>query len=69
MRDNGYLKQLGSKVKSVRMSKGITVRELGEMCEIDYSNYSRFESGRKNIRILTLLKISEQLNTEIKDFL
>lgn len=69
MRDNGYLKQLGSKVKSVRMSKGITVRALGEMCKIDYSNYSRFESGRKNIRILTLLKIAEQLNVEIKDFM
>ena len=69
MRDNGYLKQLGSKVKSVRMSKGLTVRALGEMCEIDYSNYSRFESGRKNIRILTLLNIANKLDVDVKKFL
>ena len=69
MRDIKFLKELGGKVKSARMSKGLKVRELGKLCNTDYSNLSRFENGQVDIKILTLRNISIALNMDIKDFL
>jgi len=52
-----------------RQSKGIFVRRLGEMCNIDYANVSRFENGKQDILLLTLKIIAEQLEVDIKYFL
>jgi transcriptional regulator with XRE-family HTH domain len=69
MKNDNLLKKVGSKVKAIPLSKGITVGALAAMCETDYSNLSRFENGQKNIRLLTLSKISEKLKIDIKDLL
>lgn len=69
MRNSTYLKQLGNKVKALRMSKGLLGREVAEMAKTDYSNYCRFENGQVNIRILTLMNISDALNVDVKDFI
>lgn len=69
MRNDLYLKELGCKVKAFRKAQGITVRQLGEMCQTDYSNLSRFENGQVNITILSLKMIAEKLNIELKDIL
>jgi hypothetical protein len=37
---------IGGRVKAARKAKKITVRQLGEMCDTDYSNLSRFETGK-----------------------
>ena len=66
---NEFLKELGAKVKTLRMSKGIKVRELGEMCQTDYANLSRFENGQVNIRIMTLKTIADKLGVELTYFL
>ncbi len=49
------------------MSKGISVRKLAEMCNADYSNFSRFESGRVNIRLSTLKCMADVLDIDIKE--
>jgi transcriptional regulator with XRE-family HTH domain len=69
MKDNLFLNRLGKKVSDIRKSKGISVRMLGEMCEIDYANISRFENGRQDIKMLTLKTIADKLEVDIKDFL
>ena len=68
-RNNQYIKEVGLKVKSARNKKGISVRQLGLMCSIDYSNLSRFENGQKDIRISTLKLIANKLEMDIKEFL
>jgi len=69
MKGDLFLKGIGLKVKKARRSKGITIRKLGSLCNMDYSNLSRFENGQKNIRILTLKSIAKVLNMDMKDFL
>ena len=69
MRNDEFLKELGSKIKSVRQSKGITVRRLGGLCDLDYSNISRMESGKQNVLILTLKNIADVLKVDLKDLL
>jgi transcriptional regulator with XRE-family HTH domain len=67
MRNNPYLKIIGKRVQKARMSKGISVRKLAEMCNADYSNFSRFESGRVNIRLSTLKCMADVLDIDIKE--
>ena len=50
-------------------SKEVSVRRLGEMCNIDYANLSRFENGRQDIKMLTLKAIAEALEVDINSFL
>ena len=68
--NNGiFLKQLGGKVKAIRKAKGLSVRALAAMCGTDYSNLSRFENGQKNIHILTLKLIAENLDARLPELL
>jgi transcriptional regulator with XRE-family HTH domain len=62
-----YLVELGNRIKVLRQNKGLKVRELGLLCNIDYSNLSRIENGQKSSRILTLKLIAKMLDADIKD--
>jgi transcriptional regulator with XRE-family HTH domain len=69
MNNHPSLKIIGQKVKEARISKGITIRKLGALCDMDYSGLSRFENGQSNVRILTLKSIADALKVDVKDFL
>jgi DNA-binding Xre family transcriptional regulator len=44
-------------------------RRLGELCDLDYANISRMESGNKKILVPTLKNIANILEMEVKDLL
>ena len=69
MRQNEFLTTLGKNVKKARKSKGMTLRTLGNMCELDYSSISRLENGARNIHVLTLQMLAEKLEVEITELL
>ena len=69
MRNDIYLKHLGNKIKELRKSKGMYGEQFAEMCNIDYSNYCRFENGQKDIRICSLKNICEHLGINMTDIL
>ncbi len=69
MKNDIFLKELGSKVKTLRKAQRISVRALGEMCQTDYSNLSRFENGQVNPHILLLKSIAENLQVDLKELL
>lgn len=64
-----YLKEMGSKIKAIRNSKNITLRQLGAMCNLDFGSISRIESGQKNSYLLTLKTIADALKVDVKDFI
>jgi transcriptional regulator with XRE-family HTH domain len=64
-----YLKQIGQRIKAIRKAKKISIRSLGELCQMDYSGLSRIEGGQHSSRILTLKLIAEKLDVDIKDIL
>jgi transcriptional regulator with XRE-family HTH domain len=69
MTDGIFLKEMGSKMRAARKAKKLTLRQLGEMCKLDYSAIARIECGYKSSRILTLKIIAEKLGVDVKDFL
>lgn len=54
-------------IKKIRREKGLTQKELGKLCGMADSAIRRYESGRANPKINTLIKIAEALNCEVSD--
>ena len=68
--DNGtFLKQMGKKMNEIRKAKGISLRKMEELTDIDNGNISRIENGKKNSYILTLKTIADALEVDVKKFL
>lgn len=62
-----YLKQLGCKIRKARKAKRMSLQRLSHICMADYSNLLAIERGKKNLRILTLIMIADNLGMDIKD--
>ena len=61
---------IGSRIKDIRESKGMTQQQISDICDFEKSTVSRIEAGRTNLTIKTLYKISQSLGvkmTEIVD--
>lgn len=65
------LRIVGSNIKKIRESKGLTQVDLvGKIeGEIDTTNISRIESGRTNPTVFTLYRIAIALEISIKELL
>ena len=68
MTDIKFLANVGSIIKEVRLEKGITQNELAIQCNFEKASMSRIESGKTNVTLLTLRKISLALEVEIREF-
>jgi transcriptional regulator with XRE-family HTH domain len=68
MPDSKFLASLGAKIKELRTKKNITQNDLAIQCDFEKASMSRIESGKTNISILTLRKISKALNVDMSDF-
>ena len=65
------LKKVGSKIKEIRTSKGLSQIELTTRMELstDPNNISRLEAGRNNLTIFTLARIAKALDVPMKDLI
>jgi transcriptional regulator with XRE-family HTH domain len=68
MSDPKFLSKLGAKIKEIRLNKSITQNDLAIKCEFEKASMSRIESGKTNVTILTLRKISQALEVELVEF-
>lgn len=62
-------KKIGQKIKSLRISKGLTQVDLVGKIDgnIDTTNISRIESGRTNVTIYNLYRIAAALEVSLAD--
>lgn len=56
---------IGEKIRALRKSKGLTQKELGEMCGINEANIRKYEAGKQNPKFETLEKISSSLGVHV----
>ena len=61
-------KQLGRRVKFLRMEKGISQTDMAEAIGLSHTNLSNMESGRAAITIQNLFKIRKILGCKMADF-
>jgi transcriptional regulator with XRE-family HTH domain len=66
-RQDPTLIAVGSTIRQMRVSKGISQEALALMAEVDRSYLGRVERGDNNVAILTLVKIAAALETTVAD--
>lgn len=64
-----FLVEIGERMRTIRKSKRITLRQLSQMCGIDFGHLSRLENGRKNSCLLTLKKVADKLEVNLEDLI
>jgi transcriptional regulator with XRE-family HTH domain len=62
------LQGLGSRIKEIRKSKGLSLTQLSHDCNMEKASLSRIESGKVNISYLTLYRIGRCLNVGLPEF-
>lgn len=61
------LQVFGNRIKEIRLSKGLTLKELAYRIDKDPQSISRLEMGNVNPSYLYLLDLCEGLEIDIKD--
>lgn len=59
--------QIGSRIKELRLKKGLTQFDLSAMCNMERANISRIESGKTNLTLQTIVTLSKVLEIEVKE--
>jgi transcriptional regulator with XRE-family HTH domain len=67
--DKGILLQFGKRLKALRQSKKLTLRKMAQLCNIEYADIQRYETGKVNITLLSLAELAKALEVEPKDLL
>ena len=62
-----FLKKVGSKLRKLRNEKGYSMESLANEAEIEYRQLGRIERGEINTSIISLLRICEILQVEMKE--
>ena len=67
MKKDTALREIGLKIREIRLNKNISQQDLAAACNFEKSNMSRIEAGRSNFTIGTLLKICDVLGAKLID--
>jgi len=67
MTETEFLTNLGAKIKELRITKNISQKDLAMECNFEKASMSRIEAGKTNITVLTLYKIINALEADVKD--
>ena len=57
---------IGANIKKIRLERGLTQKQLGDLCGMADSAIRRYESGRGNPTNKTLMRIAAALNVSIE---
>lgn len=63
------LDMLGSRIRALRLERGLTQERLAEQCEMHNNHISAIERGVTNPTFLALLRIARALDISISDLL
>lgn len=59
-------KQMGERIRSLRLKKGLTQEELGEKAQLHYTYIGQVERGEKTPSLKTLQRLVKALDTQLE---
>jgi transcriptional regulator with XRE-family HTH domain len=62
-----FVKKIGRNIRAIREKKGITQKQLADLCDFEKPTMSRIESGGTNITAKTLLKVAKALGVTVAE--
>lgn len=68
-RDEKIIATFGQHLKKVREQKGISLRELESISDIDHSQIHRIEKGLRNPTLTTMIALAKALEVDVCDLL
>ena len=68
-RDEKVITEFGLRLKSIREKKGISLRKLETLSNIDFSQIHRIEKGVTNPSLTTILALAEALEIKVVELL
>lgn len=57
--------RIGNRIVGLRNDRGLTTRQLAELCGVNYANICKIENGKYNASIDILSKVCTALGCEI----
>ena len=67
MKKEELSKRVGLKIRAVREAQGLSLQDFADKVDLEYNNLIRIEKGRTNPTLVTLYKICQGLEVELKD--
>jgi transcriptional regulator with XRE-family HTH domain len=69
MKDSEVMAKIGARIKKLREEHGMSQQEFAAKLDYEKSNASRMESGKVNLRLLTLAKVAKVFNMTLSDLM
>jgi len=63
-----FTKALGKHLRHIRKEKGLSMEQLAYKAEMEYRQLGRIERGEVSATVVTLLRLAEALEVDIKEF-
>lgn len=60
-----YREEIGGELQTLRVQKGLTVRELGDACGLAFTTISKIENGRYNVSVDILGKVADAMGYKL----
>ncbi len=67
LRDTKLLQSFGSRVRELRLKKGLTQEQLAYEAEVELSQIHRIEAGKTNLTFSTLAAVASGLGITISE--
>jgi transcriptional regulator with XRE-family HTH domain len=67
MRRDNSVSYLGGNIKRLRKRKGLTIKELSELCNSSVSGISQIETGKRDVTFGLILKIANALEIDVSE--
>lgn len=64
---NSFRKQLGQRIRAIRLERGLTQENLSLEANISRSHIAMIESGKRDITVSSLFRISRALNISFNE--
>ncbi|WP_297449631.1 helix-turn-helix transcriptional regulator [uncultured Alistipes sp.] len=67
MEDRQLFFGIGERIRQLRTERGISQQDLAALCDFEKSNMSRIESGKTNLTLKNMYKISRALGVRLSE--
>ena len=64
-----YKTKLGERITELRLKNGLSLRKLAIIADMEHHQILNIESGKTDLRLSTILKLSKALSVSPKDLL
>jgi len=68
-RNEKILKRFGKHLEEIRMKKGLSLRKLADIADVDFSQIHRIEKGLSNPSLTMLLTLTEALEITVEQLM